>query len=71
MKLAAPLDTHDYEVQIQTARQHDQRSWAEKLHQTSRNQKTMLSALGVKDVERGNGWYAMSDLAAAFTKVLL
>ena len=71
MKLEAPLDTHNYEVQIQTAQQHDQCSFAEILRQTARNQSTMLSALGVRDVEHGNGRYAMSDLAAAFTKVLL
>jgi hypothetical protein len=60
---------HNYEIQVQTARQHDQHSFAEILHQTGRNENTMLSALGVK--ERGNGKYAMADLAAAFTKVVL
>ena len=69
-KLEDQLDMTNFEIQIQRARQQDQQSFAERLSQTSRSAQTMLSALGVENQERGSGQYAMSDLAAALTKVL-
>ena len=69
-KLDDEIDTSNFEIEIKTARQQDQHSFAKRLHQTSCSAKTMLSALGVEYQEPGKGQCVMSDLAAALTKVL-